>query len=131
LIEGTDPAMIIRINAQDRPALRPWGKGRVTLLGDAAHPITPNVGQGACLAIEDAACLAKALLEQPGVAVAFRAYEARRRGRTASIGRQARRLGAIGQWENQWIVRGRNLVTRLVLASIAQSRLNRVYAYQA
>jgi 2-polyprenyl-6-methoxyphenol hydroxylase-like FAD-dependent oxidoreductase len=131
LIEGTDPAMIIRIDARDRPALCRWGEGRVTLLGDAAHPITPNVGQGACLAIEDAASLAKALLAKPDVAAAFRAYEVRRRGRTASVGRSARRLGAIGQWENPWIVRGRNAVTRLVLASVARRRLTSVYAYEA
>ncbi len=130
LIEGTDPGMIIRVDARDRPALRRWGEGRVTLLGDAAHPITPNVGQGACLAIEDAACVAQALLMKPEVASAFRTYEARRRGRTALIGRQARRIGAIGQWENRWIVRGRNLVTRLVLAASAGRRLNAMYAYE-
>jgi 2-polyprenyl-6-methoxyphenol hydroxylase-like FAD-dependent oxidoreductase len=130
LLETTDPAMIIRVDARDRPALRRWGRGRVTLLGDAAHPITPNVGQGACLAIEDAACLAKALLAHPDVASAFGAYEAGRRGRTASIGRQARRIGSIGQWENRWIVRGRNVVTRLVLAAPTRRRLNAVYAYE-
>jgi 2-polyprenyl-6-methoxyphenol hydroxylase-like FAD-dependent oxidoreductase len=63
LIEATDPAGIVKNDARDRRPLRRWGDGCVTLLGDAAHPITPNVGHGACMAIEDAVCLAKAVLK--------------------------------------------------------------------
>ncbi len=113
-------------DARDRHPLRRWGEGRVTLLGDAAHPITPNVGQGAGMAIEDAACLAKALLATPNVPAACRAYEAMRMRRTRSVGRQARRIGAIGQWENRWMVAARNLVTRLVPAQAGEMRLNSV-----
>jgi 2-polyprenyl-6-methoxyphenol hydroxylase-like FAD-dependent oxidoreductase len=131
LIEATEQSMIIKNDAQDRQPLQGWGRGRVTLLGDAAHPITPNVGQGACMAIEDAACLVKSLLAAPSVAAAFCAYEAMRKRRTAFVGRQARRIGAIGQWENRWMVSGRNLVTRLVLSRGAEMRLNAVYAYEA
>ncbi len=129
LIAATEPADILKHDACDRPPLRRWGRGRITLLGDAAHPITPNVGQGACMAIEDAACLAKLLPGAPDVAAAFRAYEAMRRGRTAFVARQARRIGMIGQWEQPWVVRGRNFITRLVLARSAAMQLNTVYAY--
>ena len=131
LIEATKEADILKNDARDRPPLRQWGRGRVTLLGDAAHPITPNVGQGAGMAIEDAACLARLLAERPDIAGAFRTYETIRRSRTAFIARQARRIGAIGQWENPWIVRGRNFVTRLVLARSPDMQLNAVYAYRA
>lgn len=131
LIEATQAADILKNDARDRPPLRQWGRGRVTLLGDAAHPITPNVGQGACMAIEDAACLARLLTERADVAGAFRAYETMRRPRTAFVARQARRIGAIGQWENPWIVRGRNFVTRLVLARSPDLQLNAVYSYRA
>jgi 2-polyprenyl-6-methoxyphenol hydroxylase-like FAD-dependent oxidoreductase len=130
LIEATSPADIIRNDARDRKPLRKWGDGLVTLLGDAAHPITPNVGQGACMAIEDGACLAKCLIESPDVASAFRSYEAKRGPRTAFVSRQARRIGAIGQWEHPWIVRGRDLVTRLVLSRSQDMRLNAIYAYE-
>lgn len=130
LIAATAPSDILKNNAQDRRALRHWGEGRVTLLGDAAHPITPNVGQGACLAIEDAACLAKALAGATDVPAAFRAYEERRRFRTATVGRQSRWIGAIGQWENPWIIPGRNFFTRLVLALSPSARFNAVYGYQ-
>jgi 2-polyprenyl-6-methoxyphenol hydroxylase-like FAD-dependent oxidoreductase len=130
LIEATNIADIIKNDARDRKPLKRWGDRRVTLLGDAAHPITPNVGQGACLAIEDAACLAKCLLASSDVTSAFRAYESLRRPRTAHIARQARRIGAIGQWENPWIVRGRDLATRFVLSRSPDMRLNAVYAYE-
>ncbi len=130
LIAATREADILRNDARDRPALRRWGRGCVTLLGDAAHPLTPNVGQGACLAIEDAACLAKALAGEEDVAVAYRAYEARRNARTAFVARQSRRIGAIGQWEHPWMVRGRNFITRLLLAGAPPARLNPVYAYE-
>jgi len=65
-----------------------------------------------------------------GVAAAFREYEARRGPRTAFIAQQARRIGAIGQWQNPWIVRGRNFVTRLVLSRSADMQFNAVYAYK-
>ncbi len=131
LIEATDSADIMRHDAQDRKPLKKWGEGSVTLLGDAAHPITPNVGQGACMAIEDAACVAKCLEGESDVASAFRAYEAMRRPRTAYIARQARYIGAIGQWENPWIVKGRDLITRLVLSRSPDMQLNAIYAYEA
>ena len=130
LIAATQPADIIKSDARDRKPLRQWGEGCVTLLGDAAHPITPNVGQGACMAIEDAACLAKFLPGAADVAAAFRAYEAMRRSRTAFVARQARRIGAIGQWENPWIVKARDFITRLVLSRSPDVQLNAVYAYK-
>ena len=130
LIEATSPADIIKNDARDRRPIRKWGEGRVTLLGDAAHPITPNVGQGACMAIEDAACLAKCLQASTDLASSFRAYEALRGPRTAHVARQARRIGAIGQWESPWVVRGRDLITRLVLSRAPDMQLNAIYAYE-
>ncbi len=130
LLAATPAGDIIKNDARDRKPLRRWGADRVTLLGDAAHPLTPNVGQGACMAIEDAACLAKQLLAHSDVAAAFRSYEALRRSRTAHVTRQARRIGAIGQWENPWIVKARDAVTRLVLSRSADMRLNAIYAHE-
>jgi 2-polyprenyl-6-methoxyphenol hydroxylase-like FAD-dependent oxidoreductase len=131
LIAATDPRDILKANAYDRRPLQHWGAGPVTLLGDAAHPITPNVGQGACMAIEDAAGLAKALRQERDVPAAFRAYEAVRRPRRAFIARRARQIGAIGQWEHPWVVRARDFATRLVLSRSADMQLNAMYAYEA
>src|SRR5262249_16974323 len=59
LIDATDESAIFRNDIYDRRGLNKWGEGRVTLLGDAAHPMTPNLGQGACQAFEDAVVLAR------------------------------------------------------------------------
>lgn len=130
LIKATDCQDMMQHDARDRPPLRVWGRGRVTLLGDAAHPITPNVGQGACLAIEDAFCLAKALGNANEVETAFRAYETARKSRTAFISRRSRHIGAIGQWEHPRLVRARDTIARLVLDHSADLRFNPMYSYR-
>src|SRR5262249_55874907 len=81
LIEATEASALLRNDLYDRDPMPRWSEGRVTLLGDAAHPTTPNLGQGACQALEDAVVLARCLRENTDVAAAFRAYEARRRPR--------------------------------------------------
>jgi salicylate hydroxylase len=74
--------------------LKRWGKGPVTLLGDAAHPMLPYLAQGAAMAIEDAAVLASCLAQTPDDATAaMRNYEAKRRKRTARMQNAARRNG--------------------------------------
>jgi 2-polyprenyl-6-methoxyphenol hydroxylase-like FAD-dependent oxidoreductase len=98
LIAATAEGAILRTDVRHRHPARRWGEGRVTLLGDAAHPLTPNLGQGACQAIEDAVVLAECLRAVPDPTAALRRYEARRRPRTAGIARRAFHLGWIGQW---------------------------------
>jgi salicylate hydroxylase len=75
----------------DRTPLQSWGTGPVTLLGDAAHPMLPFLAQGAAMAIEDAAVLARELSDSPGDHIAaLRRYETARRPRTAHVQRAAR-----------------------------------------
>jgi 2-polyprenyl-6-methoxyphenol hydroxylase-like FAD-dependent oxidoreductase len=100
LIASTPEEAILRTDIHHRHPVRRWGEGRVTLLGDAAHPLTPNLGQGACMAIEDAVVLAECLGSISDPVIALRRYEALRRPRTAVIGRRALHLGWIGQWES-------------------------------
>jgi salicylate hydroxylase len=77
----------------DRPPLASWGRGPLTLLGDAAHPMLPFLAQGAAMAIEDAAVLARELVRAPpgDRSAALRRYEAARRPRTARVQNAARR----------------------------------------
>ena len=102
LIEATDESAILRNDVYDRPALRRWSVGRVTLLGDAAHPMTPDMGQGACQAIEDAVVLADCLTRWSEVAEALRAYESLRipppGGWSASRARRARSPSGRTPW---------------------------------
>jgi 3-hydroxybenzoate 6-monooxygenase len=86
----------------DRDPIRHWSKGRATLLGDAAHPTLQTLAQGACMAIEDAVCLAE-LMEQVGgdFAGAFRRYESARYLRTARVQFESRY-----HWDNFYHVGG-------------------------
>jgi salicylate hydroxylase len=79
----------------DCPPLASWGNGRVTLLGDAAHPMLPYLAQGAAMAIEDAAVLSACLDRNPDVPAALRTYEASRLPRTARVQRDAKRNAAV------------------------------------
>ncbi|HEX6352812.1 FAD-dependent monooxygenase [Actinophytocola sp.] len=74
----------------DRDVIPCWSAGRLTLLGDAAHPMLPFFAQGANQAIEDAAVLARCLSTEDDVAAALRGYEAERRPRTERIHRTSR-----------------------------------------
>ncbi|MFP5504267.1 MAG: FAD-dependent monooxygenase [Candidatus Sericytochromatia bacterium] len=99
LIASTPEAALLRTDILDRKPVDSWSRGRVTLLGDAAHPMTPNLGQGACQAIEDAVVLAECLAESPDPVAAFRRYEARRQARTRWFVERSWAIGAVGQWE--------------------------------
>jgi 2-polyprenyl-6-methoxyphenol hydroxylase-like FAD-dependent oxidoreductase len=79
-----------------RPA-RTWGRERVTLLGDAAHPMTPDLSQGAAQALEDAVVLAASLRDVEDPEIGLRAYEALRRRRTAPIVKRSRAAGRLAQ----------------------------------
>jgi FAD-dependent urate hydroxylase len=100
VVKATRDADILRNDVVDRLPLKRWGQGRVTLLGDAAHPTTPNLGQGACQAIEDAVCLAAGLAGDRHVEAALRHYEQVRYLRTTAITKDSWRYGSVGQWEN-------------------------------
>ena len=77
----------------DRDPIRHWHKGRVVLLGDAAHPTLQSLAQGACMAIEDGLCLAELMHSMPGdFDRAFRRYAAARAVRTARVTLESRHL---------------------------------------
>lgn len=90
LIEATDPEMVEHRDLYDRPPQvgRPWSDGNVALIGDAIHPMMPNLGQGGCMAIEDAYVLADELAKvdsKADVSKALRSYQGRRQFRTAIV----------------------------------------------
>jgi 2-polyprenyl-6-methoxyphenol hydroxylase-like FAD-dependent oxidoreductase len=103
---------ILRHDLYDRVPSLPWGAGPVTLAGDAAHPTTPNLGQGACMAIEDALVLADCLRRYVSVEPALRAYEQERFPRTALVTNLSWRLGKLAQMERPAAVRLRNALLR-------------------
>jgi salicylate hydroxylase len=87
----------------DRDPIPAWTSGRVTLLGDSAHPMLPYLGQGACQALEDGAVLANAMAASPGDPVAaLAAYERVRRPRASSVVLTARSRGVSNHLPSRW-----------------------------
>ena len=130
LIEATPEAAILHNDIYDRPPLPTWGRGRVTLLGDAAHPMTPNLGQGGCQALEDAVVLGKVLEGASDIPQALRYYGTRRSARVAPIVRQSRQLGRVAQWSNPALCAARNALVR-ALPPGAQSRgLEQLFTFE-
>jgi 2-polyprenyl-6-methoxyphenol hydroxylase-like FAD-dependent oxidoreductase len=96
-VEGTDDSGLFLADTYDRDPVARWGEGRVTLLGDSAHPMTWDRGQGAGQGIEGAVLLAKELAQGDDPAAALRAWEAQRIPRTKKIVRSSRMIGKLGQ----------------------------------
>ena len=130
LIESTTSMSILKTGAFDRPPSKKWGDGRVTLLGDSVHPTTPNLGQGGCMAIEDALVLASCFSRDGGNETALRNYELLRFKRTSAIARYSRMYGAVGQWENVWARGLKRGVFSLVPESIARRVMQIVFDYE-
>ena len=80
-----------------RKPARTWGRGRVTLLGDAAHPMTPDLSQGAAQALEDAVVLAASVRDAGDAVGGLRSYEDVRRKRAARIVRRSYQAGRLAQ----------------------------------
>jgi 2-polyprenyl-6-methoxyphenol hydroxylase-like FAD-dependent oxidoreductase len=129
-IEATEETAILRHDIVDRPPAPRWSLGRVTLLGDAAHAMTPNLGQGACQAIEDAIVLANCLQRTRDVAVALEAYERARIKRTRAIAHASWRLGRIGQLDGRLACALRDLLVRAMPARLARRRVEWIQAYE-
>jgi 2-polyprenyl-6-methoxyphenol hydroxylase-like FAD-dependent oxidoreductase len=115
LVATTPPDRLVHNDIIDRPPTKVWSRGRVGLVGDAAHPTTPNFGQGGCLAIEDAVVLARAFATHADPARAFEAFTAERYRRTAGIVNESWRFGKVSQWEGRLSCWFRDRVLGLLL----------------
>jgi salicylate hydroxylase len=85
LIHAISPGTLFKWGLRDREPLQQYAKGRVTMLGDAAHPMTPFLGQGACVAIEDAMVLGRAFAGASTFEKAFAIYENTRKERANGV----------------------------------------------
>ncbi len=130
LIESTDEKAILRNDIVDRKPLPSWTKGRVALLGDAAHPMTPNLGQGACQAIEDAVVLADCVAATGDVKAALRDYETRRLKRANKIVEHSWRIGRMIQMENELVCKLRNTVMKFTPASIQRRGISWIIEHE-
>jgi salicylate hydroxylase len=93
LIAAVPEPQLFKWGLRDREPLPVWTRGRVAMLGDAAHPMTPYLGQGACMAIEDGLILGRACAASQSLVEAFSRYEAARRDRANGVQLAARYQG--------------------------------------
>jgi 2-polyprenyl-6-methoxyphenol hydroxylase-like FAD-dependent oxidoreductase len=137
LLAGVTPEQVLRLDVAELAAPLPsFHLGRVALLGDAAHPMTPNLGQGACQALEDAAVLARlAAVDAQSAALpaALTGYTAARLPRTTDVTRWSRRAATMTTWTSRPATAVRDNLTWLLgkLAPTAPLRsLARIYDWQ-
>lgn len=109
LLAAADPAAVLHHDIYRLPDLSTFVAGRIALLGDAAHAMSPNLGQGACQALEDAVVLAR-IADDSGD---LTRYDRVRRPRTRMIAARADRLGTVGQLSARPVVAARDAVMRL------------------
>jgi len=113
LIAAAQEDSILRNDIYDIEPLTKLALGRVALLGDAAHAMTPNLGQGGCQAIEDGVVLAACLKSSGEIEPALLAYERRRLNRTREVLLLSRRIGNVAQLENPLLCGLRDLALRM------------------
>jgi 2-polyprenyl-6-methoxyphenol hydroxylase-like FAD-dependent oxidoreductase len=129
VVAATSPGTVLRhdIYYLSMPLPR-FVRGRVALLGDAAHAQTPNLGQGACQALEDALTLA-ALVRAGDVESGLAAYDEQRRPRTEKFVRNALRAARVTQAHSRLAVAVRNSAARLVPPRVAARGMQRMLAW--
>ncbi len=127
LIAHTPAENLLWHDIIDLKPLDRYAFGRTLLLGDAAHATTPNMGQGACQAIEDAVVLADELAKKVTPEAAFTAFERRRLQRTHYITNTSWRIGKIAQATNPLLISLRNGLFRRLPAQLNERQLETLY----
>lgn len=131
VIDATPEAGFSRQDIYDLKPIDLWSKGRVTLLGDAAHATTPTLGQGGCMAIEDAVVLSRVLAGAGDIPASLRSYSDQRFRRANGIVRQARRHGVLYHAANPLMETVRNIFLKRAPVSIAMREVEKLMGYEA
>lgn len=125
LIEETE--VILKNSLSDRIPTKGWSKNNVVLIGDAAHPTTPNLGQGGCTAIEGAYLLSKCIEKYGLTEKAYNRYEELHFDRAKQINQESLRLGKIGQLSNPLAIFLRNLLFYITPSHISVKLLSKYF----
>lgn len=127
MIAATPVESIFQSEIADLKPLAQWHKGNACLVGDAAHAATPNLGQGACQAVEDAYTIGQLFEKDRPAGDAFRQYEKARMKKARYIVSQSRLIGNIAHWENGTGVWLRNTLMRSMPGSVNEKPLREMF----
>lgn len=126
ILEHTKNEDLIWNDIIDIKPLKNLAYGNVLLIGDAAHATTPNMGQGACQAFEDAAVLMDELKTNNDIPFAFKSFEKRRLARTKYITDTSKSIGEAAQWDNTALIFLRNTILKNLPSHLMQRNLNKL-----
>jgi 2-polyprenyl-6-methoxyphenol hydroxylase-like FAD-dependent oxidoreductase len=126
ILAHTGDSELIWSDIVDIAPLKHLAYDNILLIGDAGHATTPNMGQGACQALEDVAVLLDELQLEKSVKEAFSSFERRRLLRTKYIIDTSRRIGEVAQWNNSLLVSARNTLMKIMPARLAQKNLDKL-----
>jgi 2-polyprenyl-6-methoxyphenol hydroxylase-like FAD-dependent oxidoreductase len=127
LLSITQNNQLIHNDIVDIKPLKQLAFGRILLMGDAGHATTPNMGQGACQAIEDAAVLMNQLGREATPELDFRAFERKRLARTTQVNTASWQIGRLSQMDTPWLASLRNRLMPLIPKSFQQKQLEFLY----
>ena len=127
LLAQTEGGSVIHGAIQDIRPLNTWFNNNVCLIGDAAHPTTPNLGQGACQAIEDAYLLAEMFASENSVPECFAKFNALRKTKAEFVVNASWRLGKMAQLNSPLLCNVRNFMLRLMPSSANDKTNKMVY----
>lgn len=127
MISGTPKDKIFVSDIIDLEPIYQWQKDRVCLIGDAAHATTPNMGQGACQAIEDAYILGKLFGEGKSVDEVFIQYEKLRMKKAHYIVNTSATIGKVSHYENNLAIWLRNMLLKVTPSSTNEKQLEKVF----
>nr|WP_239565899.1 FAD-dependent oxidoreductase [Paenibacillus sacheonensis] len=114
IFEGQDHSQIIHLDIYDRRPIPKWSFGNALLLGDSAHPMTPSLGQGACMALEDAVIFSACYASSKSIQQIYDEFEAIRIPRVNAVVQLSRRIGMVGQIQQPLLARLRDRIYPLV-----------------
>jgi 2-polyprenyl-6-methoxyphenol hydroxylase-like FAD-dependent oxidoreductase len=127
VIEATDNQSIIQNDLFDIKPITLWFKGNIVLLGDAAHATTPNLGQGACQAIEDAYFLAESLSQHPSVEMAFKTYQNKRKPKADFVTKTSLQIAQLNNIGGAIGYRLRNFLLKITPQSIGERQFEYLF----
>ncbi len=130
LLATTQDDHFLHNDIVDREPIATWSLGRALIIGDAAHSTTPNMGQGGCMAIEDAYALSH-LFKTPGsVEAKLKAFQQFRHPRTTEITQRSWRLGKVAQWSNPIAAKVRDSLFSVALKVLGPGEFIRAANYR-